>query len=187
MRHAALPRWKESAVDTTRRVRTLRDAVGVPMRIDSPSLVLLAKKISTIIVCLGIMSNCVNAQWVQLPTFHSFSVNTSVLVPDRGAVMLGGVNRSFHSRGRAGRPGMRLGPGALLAPASSFRTASASSSTVSVNATIIDLQAMDAALLNEARASHATRPKVSIEGRTRHRNTAIGRRAAWIKRHLYRP
>src|SRR5690349_8882622 len=34
------------------------------------------------------------AQVVQLPSFETFSVQTSVLVPDSGAAYLGGVNRS---------------------------------------------------------------------------------------------
>lgn len=35
-----------------------------------------------------------NAVTIQLPTYSSFSVSTSVLVPDRGGAALGGVNRS---------------------------------------------------------------------------------------------
>lgn len=35
-----------------------------------------------------------NAVTIQLPTYSSFSVSTTVLVPDRGGAALGGVNRS---------------------------------------------------------------------------------------------
>jgi hypothetical protein len=46
------------------------------------------------------------ATTVQLPTFHYFSVNTTVLVPDRGATYLGGVNYSSAGRTQRGIPGL---------------------------------------------------------------------------------
>ncbi len=47
-----------------------------------------------------------NAQTVQLPTFHFFTLNTSVLVPDGGDAFLGGVNRATSGRNERGIPGL---------------------------------------------------------------------------------
>ena len=65
---------------------------------------------------------------VQLPTYHYFGVSTTVSVPDRGGLYMGGVNRS-----RWGRRGRATSAGGM-----------------SINATIIDHDAMDRALLAEA-------------------------------------
>lgn len=69
---------------------------------------------------------------VQQPTFESFSVGTTVSVPDRGTIGLGGVGRAAGSRSRFGYA----------------RGASASSTSASVF--IHDFEAMDAAVLNAA-------------------------------------
>jgi len=47
-----------------------------------------------------------NAQFttVQLPTVQNFSVNTTVSVPDRGSVYMGGVNRTAYGSSRRGVP-----------------------------------------------------------------------------------
>lgn len=76
---------------------------------------------------------------VQLPTFHFFSVNTTVLVPDRGATYLGGVN--YSSAGRTSR-----GFGPLTTNTALGR--SSGGSNVWVSAYIHDLEAMDAAILS---------------------------------------
>ena len=79
---------------------------------------------------------------VQLPTFHQFGVSTTVVVPDRGSIYLGGVNRA--SRGRS-----RFGPGIPgLGNRGLGRTSL--SAGVSVSATIIDHDEIDRALLAEA-------------------------------------
>ena len=41
---------------------------------------------------------------VQLPTFSYFTTNTTVSVPDRGSVYLGGVNRAASGRNEFGAP-----------------------------------------------------------------------------------
>ena len=46
------------------------------------------------------------AQTVQLPTLQTFSVNTSVLVPDRGQTYLGGITRSRSRSSIRGLPGI---------------------------------------------------------------------------------
>lgn len=80
---------------------------------------------------------------VQLPTFHFFTVQTAVSVPDRGGTTLGSLQRALEgSRARG------LGKGPLLGnrATSSARTGGG----MSVHATIHDLAAMDEALLSAA-------------------------------------
>lgn len=83
------------------------------------------------------------ATTVQLPTFHYFSVDTTVLVPDRGATFLGGVNYSSAGRTSRGIPGLGR----------PFTNTSIGRSTVGggmwVSAYIHDFEAMDAALLGQ--------------------------------------
>lgn len=84
------------------------------------------------------------AQTVQLPTFNYFSTNTSVLVPDRGAVYMGGVNGARSGRVERGLPGLGGRP---------FRNLATSRSTggggVWISAHIHDFEAMDRALLGQ--------------------------------------
>ncbi len=98
-----------------------------------------------------------NAQTVQLPTFHFFTLNTSVLVPDGGDAFLGGVDRASSGRNERGIPGL---------PGRPFTNSAIGSSTaasgVSVSAQIHDLDAMDRAILgdNFAATSPAAIPAV---------------------------
>lgn len=89
-----------------------------------------------------------DAQVVQLPSLNTFSVQTSVLVPDSGNAYLGGTNRSSHwmaSRGPGWGPlGRNRG-----------RAGGANSSGMSVTATIIDNAELDTLVLEEARAIRA--------------------------------
>jgi hypothetical protein len=93
-------------------------------------------------------SGMLNAQVVQLPTVRSFGYSGAVSVPDQGTASLGG-NLSSQS----GRTTSGAGP---LASRSSGSAAAAGS--MSVSATVIDLQAMDAALLNQAAGGTANPP-----------------------------
>ena len=77
----------------------------------------------------------VRGQVVQLPTVRTFAVQTSVLVPDRGAALLGGTTRN------------------VVTPAGSRHTLRQSH----VTARIIDLREMDAAVLAEARRRRSAR------------------------------
>ena len=78
---------------------------------------------------------------VQLPTFSSFSVNTTVSVPDRGSAYMGGVKRAASGRNQFGTPLLPFGN-------RSFGTdRSASGARVSVF--IHDFEAMDEYLLNQ--------------------------------------
>jgi type II secretory pathway component GspD/PulD (secretin) len=85
---------------------------------------------------------------VQLPTYSSFSVQTTVVVPDRGSMILGAISRAGSSGTQFGVPGLRSRGVPFLGARSISRAASASS--VSVHATIIDNRAMDRAVLAEA-------------------------------------
>lgn len=80
---------------------------------------------------------------VQLPTFHVFGTSTTVIVPDRGSVYLGGVNRSAQGRNSLGVP---LATGFGNRGIGHASTAAG----LSVSATIIDHDAIDRALLAEA-------------------------------------
>ena len=89
---------------------------------------------------------------VQLPVIQVFSVDTTVSVPDGGGVLLGGIKRAADSSVTRGLP---LGKGPLTTNRgiSSVR----SGSNMSVHATIIDHQELDAAVLAEAAAKRAGR------------------------------
>src|SRR4051794_25351818 len=91
----------------------------------------------------GVLATAAQAQVVQLPSMNTFSVQTSVLVPDSGGAYLGGVGRAAQgstSRGwgplgrNTGRGGAVMGTGVM------------------VHATIIDHEELDALVLEEARA-----------------------------------
>lgn len=83
---------------------------------------------------------------VQLPSFSSFSVDTSVMAPDRGSASLGGVGRS--STGSTA-----FGPG--IGPGNRSFGRSTSSSNASVHATIHDMDALDRATLDRVTPDRA--------------------------------
>jgi hypothetical protein len=96
------------------------------------------------LVVLHFAASSAAAQVVQLPTFHFFTVDTTVLVPDGGDAALGGIGRSSSGRVSRGVPGL---------PGRPFQNIATGSSTgagnVSVSAQIHDLDAMDRALLGD--------------------------------------
>lgn len=91
---------------------------------------------------------------VQLPSYSVFGVSTSVSVPDRGSISLGGVGQS--SSGSTAF-GPALGPGNRAFG----RSTSASSATL--HATIHDSDALDRATLARA----ARRPSLAASGGSR--------------------
>lgn len=95
---------------------------------------------------------------VQLPTIQSFSVNTSVLAPDRGAVSLGGVSRAYQSTSGRGVPGWGKVPGVGRGLGGRSITSGVGGGGSWARASIIDLQAMDEAVLAEAAARGAPTP-----------------------------
>jgi hypothetical protein len=84
------------------------------------------------------------AQAVQLPTFHFFTTNTTVEVPDGGDAFLGGVGRSSSGRIQRGIPGLPSRPFSSVATGRSSAAAG-----TSVSAQIHDLDGMDRALLSD--------------------------------------
>jgi hypothetical protein len=93
---------------------------------------------------------------LQFPTFSSFSSNTSVAVPDRGSIVVGGVDRGAEGVVARGVPGDSHVPGAsrLFRNQAVGREVGRSSAQVSV--WIHDLRATDEALLAEARSNRGT-------------------------------
>ncbi|GIW93554.1 MAG: hypothetical protein KatS3mg110_1595 [Pirellulaceae bacterium] len=83
------------------------------------------------------------AQVVQLPVYHQFGVSTTVVVPDRGGVVLGGVDRYRAADSR-------FGPRLPLLPGNRSTGYEVERSVAGVHATILDLQEMDRQLLGEA-------------------------------------
>ncbi len=83
-------------------------------------------------------------QTIQLPTFNSFSVDTTVVVPDSGGAVIGGTRRA--SSGASRFNGI---------PRQQAIGLQRQASTLSVTAKVHDPQAADKALLAEARAGHA--------------------------------
>jgi hypothetical protein len=81
----------------------------------------------------------IQQQTVQLPTFHYFGVQTTVVVPDRGSIPLGGVSYGGSTRTRFDRVGPNYGYGQFNETLG-----------LSMSATIIDHDEMDREVLAEA-------------------------------------
>ncbi len=101
---------------------------------------------TVVIAGLASGSPCVRStqgQVVQLPTYHVFSTGFSALVPDRGAMVLGGVDRAVSmTRSRTTGPGRNV---RILEHGIRGRTAEA-------RVTILDHREWDAAVLAQATA-----------------------------------
>lgn len=116
------------------------------------------------------------AQVVQLPTFRSFSVSTTVSVPDRGAAYLGGVSRGAWGSNSRGVPGLSQVPGLNRLFTNRSIGSSLSSSHAYATAWIIDHAEMDRMLLDEAAARRGERAAAS----------ATERRAAFLSEFVAR-
>ena len=111
---------------------------------------------------------------IQLPTFQNFGMSTTVLVPDRGSVYAGGVNRSFRSTSRRGIP---LAPG--LARSSSNGV---SSSGVQVSAYIHDLEQLDREVIDRWKQSVKTRaPEAASAVAHKHENVHAQPRVSAVR------
>ncbi|MEM7311605.1 MAG: hypothetical protein AAF497_00500, partial [Planctomycetota bacterium] len=108
-------------------------------------------------LALALITNGLDAQTVQLPTFRNFSVNTTVSVPDRGSASLGGVRRSSSGSTRRGVPGISRFPMAGAPFRSRAFASQSGGSQATVHATIIDHREWDAAVLAEARRRRGER------------------------------
>ena len=98
---------------------------------------------------------------IQQPVVGTAAVNTTVSVPDRGTTFLGGTSSAQSGRSQYGplRSGTSMG-------------LSRQSSSISVNVRVIDLQAMDEAILSsrpalDERARHISATANSRQGNTR--------------------
>ncbi len=132
-----------------------------------------------------------NAQTtVQLPTFHVFSVSTTVVVPDRGAAYLGGVSRSRRTNNHLIAPLFGRLPGVGRGFTSRGISSGTSASGASVSATIIDHDSMDRALLADAARRRGA--KVDVLGRPvddapKQLPAAMGNRRVNSHTHRYSP
>jgi hypothetical protein len=97
------------------------------------------------IACLCLITSRAPAQTVQLPTFSSTSVGTTVMVPDNGAAFLGGINRASTGRNEFGVPGLAI-PGFQSRGIGQDMSAT----NIWATATIHDFDAMDQAILSGA-------------------------------------
>ena len=117
-----------------------------------------------------------HAQAVQLPTYQSFSVGTTVSIPDRGAAYLGGVTRGAWSSSSRGVPGLSQIPGVNRLFTNRGIGSSVSSTHAYATATIIDQAEMDRMVLAEA----AARRGVSVAA------SETDRRAAYLSEYVAR-
>ncbi|HUT08874.1 MAG TPA: hypothetical protein VMY42_00115 [Thermoguttaceae bacterium] len=94
--------------------------------------------------CGGAVAQQPPATAVQLPTFSYFSVGTTVSVPDRGSVYMGGVSRASTGRNEFGTPMLPFRP---------FKNSAIgqerSASQMHVTAYIHDFEAMEEAMLGQ--------------------------------------
>jgi hypothetical protein len=126
-----------------------------------------------LLVCLSACGT-LHAQAVQLPTFRFFGTSTTVLVPDRGSVVLGGNSSSAAASAQLGLPVLGRVPG--LAPLTANRSASrgTSAGNAAVTAYIHDFAALDEALLREpslVKRANSLPPADNLA--TRHGNLAL--------------
>lgn len=128
--------------------------------------------------CLALagLATTSQAQVVQLPTFRTFSISTTVAVPDRGAAYLGGVTRGSWGSSSRGVPGLSQVPGLNRAFTNRGYASSVSSSHAYATATIIDHAELDRMVLAEAAARRGARSTATV---TEHR-------AAYLSKHVAR-
>ena len=99
---------------------------------------------------------------VQLPTFSRFSGSTTVSVPDRGSVYLGGVNRAASGRNSFRSPLMPWRPSR-----NSALGTRRSAANMHVTATIHDFEAMDRYLLSQPTSFRPTASRPSVPAQPR--------------------
>jgi hypothetical protein len=92
---------------------------------------------------LLISARALHAQTVQLPTFQSFAVSTTVVVPDSGGASLGGVTRASSGSSQFGPWGPRAIGGQGQAGG------------IGISVQIHDMKALDDAVLQQAAAQRA--------------------------------
>lgn len=138
-----------------------------------------------ITISVGIASTA-SAQVVQLPTFGTFSVGTTVNVPDRGGALLGGVTRGASASIERGVPGLGNVPYAGRLFRNRAIGTTRSPSTVSVHAYIIDFEAMDKALLAEAERIREARQNDPRFDRPKVPDEKVKEKAAFLSKNIGR-
>jgi hypothetical protein len=117
------------------------------------------------VVCAACLAAAPQAfsQTIQLPTFHYFTVATTVVVPDRGSLLLGGVDRASYGSSSFGAPGFSGVPGVGRMFGNRAIGSEVGSSGASVTATVIDLDELDRGVLGAAaaRRSSPTDPEIA--------------------------
>ena len=135
--------------------------------------------LATIVVLFADVRTNASAQTVvQLPTIRNFGMSTTVSVPDRGRVYLGGINRSHSSSSRRRIP---------LSPLSSRSYSRGTSSNgASVSAFVHDFDEMDRAILSQAtsRASNAATKPNQLSGIDSQEQTHQLPRVSDVRRHM---
>lgn len=135
------------------------------MRVDAGIYVIVAGMLSIAWPCAA----C-RAQVVQLPSYRSFSSSGSALVPDSGAAMLGGTYGGATGSSRSG-----WGP-----YSSGSMSANAGGSTLSATVQIIDLDALDAAILANGETDTAAAPHLKPD--TRAASATLAARAGELEK-----
>ena len=142
------------------------------------------------LVLLTCLEHNAPGQMIQLPTYRTFGIGTTVLVPDRGTVELGRVTRGQIGSISRGVPVLGRIPG--LGPVFRQRSmvASFGTSSASVSARILDLEAMDRAVLQEAAALRENRLRAEQEAAIRRGQRPLSQsdrqKAAFLSRHVGR-
>ena len=103
-------------------------------------------------LCIVLVGAVATGQTIQLPAFQQRGVRTTVVVPDRGSVSLGGFSGLRQSRVRIAPPFF-----GSFAPSRAGRS-SRGVGNMQMRVWVHDLQAMDAAILVEA-GQRALTPK----------------------------
>ena len=132
------------------------------------------KRIATAVVFVALFAAPVMAQQnttIQLPTFNFTTVTTTVSVPDRGGVSLGGISRSRSGTSSRGTPLIGKLPfvGRPFGNRSTGRELG--TSNLSVHAYIHDFEAMDEAILARAAARH---PRPGLVMNVNNSGTLVG-------------
>ena len=139
-----------------------------------------------ILVLSGWDSPQAHGQVVQQPNFGVFSIGSTVLVPDRGGAYLGGITRGADGSVERGVPILGNIPFAGRPFRNRAIGSTRSTSSVSVHVTIIDFEAMDRALLEEAARIRAARENDPRFDRAPKLDADARRRADFIERNLGR-
>jgi hypothetical protein len=131
------------------------------------------------LTCIAASAPWASAQVLQLPSMHTFEVQTSVMVPDSGGMSLAGASRAAMASSTRGVPGW----GPLGRNAASSRIAGASG--MMVRATIIDHEELDRRTLGAATGRRATDSRTDADAaRISSARSAPAGSVAAIKREL---